>query len=103
MARMIAKYPLTKSAQVQNIDMPRRARLLCIAMDTKGPAIFAEVLVDADTKAFDVPHTRRFAVVSAGGVAPEGSGHIGSCTRMAGKVLEDFHVYEVRTPTPRGF
>lgn len=96
MSRMIVKYPLSKTGAPQNIDMPRRARILYVAMDASGPVLFAELVVDADTKAFDVQHMRSFVVVTAGAVAPEGAGHVGSCAWRSGKVLEDYHVFETR-------
>ncbi|HSV90884.1 MAG TPA: hypothetical protein VLH80_07275 [Nitrospiraceae bacterium] len=105
MARLILKYALTCEAQPQVVDMPRRARVLYVCMDERGPCLFAEVLQDADTKAFDVKHQRHFVVVMAGGVIPEGAGYIGSCVarlELADKArgyirrIADYHVFEVR-------
>lgn len=101
MARMIVKYPLTKAGVTQNIQMPRRARILYVSMDASGPVLFAELLVDADTKAFDVAHVRSFTVLSSGSVAPEGAGYVGSCAWRTGKLLEDYHVFETRPVTAR--
>jgi hypothetical protein len=96
MARMIVKYPLTAAGAPQSIDMPRRARVLYVCMAEEGPALVAEVLQDADTKAFDVKHLRCFVVLMAGGVIPEGAGYVGSCVTKVGKRVADYHVFEVR-------
>lgn len=97
MARMIQSYQLNAAAQPQAIDMPRRARVVSVAMGEGGPMLFAEVLHDADTKAFDVRNMRHFVVVCAGGTVPEGAGYIGSCAlKLTGRKMVDYHVYEVR-------
>lgn len=102
MARLILKYSLNAGSEPQAIDMPRRARVLYVCMGEGGPQLFAEVLEDADTKAFDVKHLRHFVVVTAGGTIPEGAGYIGSChiqvagTRHLRSNLANYHVFEVR-------
>lgn len=97
MARMIMTYQLNAAAAPQAIDMPRRARVMYVAMGEGGPTLFAEVFQDADTAAFDVRHLRHFVVVCAGGTVPEGAGYIGSCAlKLTGRKMVDYHVYEVR-------
>lgn len=103
MARMIRAYQLNCSAAVQAIDMPRRARVMHVAIGEGGPQLFAEVLEDADTKAFDVRHVRRFVVVMAGYAVPEGAGYVGSCVTSVRNRHQaaDYHVYEIRAPLAR--
>lgn len=100
MARLIVKYALNAASAAQAVDMPRRARVLYVALDEGGPALFAELLEDADTKAFDVKHVRHFAVVMSGGTVPEGAGYVGSCAAKVGRKLADYHIYEMRAPRP---
>lgn len=106
MARQIIKYPLADTAPVQSVDMPRRARVIHVSLEQGVPALFAEVLVDADTTAFDVKHLRHFAVVCSGGTVPEGAGYVGSCASKVGLRHVDYHIYEIRSPqaviNPRG-
>lgn len=106
MARQILKYLLDGTAPVQAIEMPRRARVISVCWDRVAPALFAELVVDADTKAFEVRHMRYFAIVHSGGTVPEAAGYIGSCVSRPGPRLVDHHIYEVRSPhtpiNPRG-
>lgn len=95
MSRLIVKYVLNAVTVPQSVNMPRRARILYLTAGHSNLWLFAEVLEDADTKAFDVQHVRHFVAVSSGGAVPEGAGYIGSCH---GK-LNDFHVYETRPPS----
>lgn len=103
MARIIVKYSLNASNAPQSISMPRRARVLSVGMGEEGPVVFAEVVEDADTKAFEVKHSRTFVVIASGGTVPEGAGFIGSCGLRFGKKMQDLHVYEIRGAHPRDF
>jgi len=100
---MICKYPLSADAGAQPLAMPRRARIISVGVDDNVIVIFAEVFEDADTKAFDVKHSRTFVVVSAGSSVPEGAGFVGSCGTKSGRRLLDFHVYEIRGAHARDF
>lgn len=103
MARIIMNYPLNAAQQPQSVSMPRRARVLSVGMAEGGPVVFAEVVEDADTRAFDLKHSRTFVVISSGGSVPEGAAFIGSCGTRVGKKMADFHVYEIRGAHPRDF
>lgn len=95
MARMIRNYSLNCGNTAQAVDMPRRARVLYVAMGESGPVLFAEVLEDADTRAFDVKHLRHFHVVMSGGAIPEGAGYVGSCGFRSRAGMADYHIYEL--------
>lgn len=92
MARRIAPYTLARTlGHPQSVLMPRRAKITGIASTRTHVTVYAEVLDDADTTAFDTGRHQRWFVLVAGSTGiPEGAGLVG--------FHNGDHLYEVKTP-----
>lgn len=101
MPHTLKRYELTTRTEPQALKMPKRARILHIALGTRGPVLCALVEEDDDTRAFDTgKHERHFAVASDGMVAPDGV-YVGSVqSRGNEKQMNCYHVFEVRGRQP---
>lgn len=87
--KTIYKYPL-RVDDVQDVAMPRKAKILCVQIQSKTPCIWAEV----DKKQTVVK--RRFATYGTGYSLPDDSGtYIGTYQLQGGALV--FHVYELET------
>lgn len=98
MSLTVRRFELGFGAEQQQIDMPRRARILYVYWGVKKIALDCTVYDDADTKAFDLPHHRYFIVVRTGGLIPDGV-YVGSVSLANGgtdAIRGAYHVYEVR-------
>ena len=98
MAQILRRYELGRDG-THLVEMPRRARIITVAFENRRPCIHALIEETADTKAFDRPHQRQFAVLTAGSVAPDGAGYIGSCFDPPRSAYrgETYHVFEMRS------
>lgn len=95
MPNVLKRYQLTTALSPQVVNMPKRARILHVAVTEKGPALSTTAEENADTRAFDTgKHERFFQVASDGMVAPEGV-YVGT-VQARGNQTNCYHVFEVR-------
>jgi len=78
--------------ETESIRMPRRARItgMQLVSGERFCVLYAEVAVDADTKAFDTnTHLRTFTIRGRGDAVPDGA---------LVAFDQGIHVYEVKAP-----
>lgn len=86
MSKTIWKFALAL-VDVQEIQIPKRARVLCVQLQHGAPCLWAHVDPDNMTE------VRRFRIVGTGHPAPEDvSGYIGTFQIHGGALI--FHVFE---------